>query len=274
MTAAQLSCDDAEVALGALVLGALDPAERQQVESHVRSCPRCASALAEIAPLPGLIHRAGLSPAELEPAPSRLLDAALARVRAEQAAAPGAAVAGSEPAGPATVGTASVGSASVGPASVGSETSGSETSGSETSGSAAPVVPLRRRRLPLLAAAAVAVLALVLGGVWWGSSHRTPATVTAMGSSVATGVEARIVMTPTDEGTTLDLTLSGVTPGEHCSLVAVGPDGKREVTSTWIANYEGEATITASTWFSVADLERFDITTPDGTTLLQVPVPA
>lgn len=259
MTAAQLSCDDAEVALGALVLGALDPAERQQVEAHVRSCPRCASALAEIAPLPGLIHRAGLSPAELEPAPPRILDAALARVRAEQAAAPGAAVAGSEPAG-----TASVGTASVGP----------ETSGSETSGSAAPVVPLRRRRLPLLAAAAVAVLALVLGGAWWGSSHRTPATVTAMGSSVATGVEARIVMTPTDEGTTLDLTLSGVTPGEHCSLVAVGPDGKREVTSTWIANYEGEATITASTWFSVADLERFDITTPDGTTLLQVPVPA
>lgn len=269
MTAAQLSCDDAEVALGALVLGALDPAERQQVESHVRSCPRCASALAEIAPLPGLIHRAGLSPAELEPAPSRILDAALARVRAEQAAAPGAAVAGSEPAGPATVGTASVGSASVGSAPV-----GSETVGSETSGPAAPVVPLRRRRLPLLAAAAVAVLALVLGGAWWGSSHRAPATVTAMGSSVATGVEARIVMTPTDEGTTLDLTLSGVTPGEHCSLVAVGPDGKREVTSTWIANYEGEATITASTWFSVADLKRFDITTPDGTTLLQVPVPA
>lgn len=269
MTAAQLSCDDAEVALGALVLGALDPAERQQVEAHVRSCPRCASALAEIAPLPGLIHRAGLSPAELEPAPPRILDAALARVRAEQAAAPGAAVAGSEPAGPPTVGTATVGTASVGSASV-----GSETVGSETTGPAAPVVPLRRRRLLLLAAAAVAVLALVLGGAWWSSSHRAPATVTAMGSSVATGVEARIVMTPTDEGTTLDLTLSGVTPGEHCSLVAVGPDGKREVTSTWIANYEGEATITASTWFSVADLERFDITTPDGTTLLQVPVPA
>jgi hypothetical protein len=242
MTSAQLSCQDAEIALGALVLGALDPTEREQVEAHVQTCPSCAAALAEIAPLPGLLHRAGLSPAELEPAPDRILQRALAEVRAETQ-------------GPAPV-------AAPVPSPTASEPP------------VAPVVPLRRRRLPLLAAAAVAVLALVLGGAWWSQSSRAPATVTAMGSSAATGVKAKVVMTPTDEGTTLDLTLSGVTPGEHCSLVAVGPDGKSEVASTWVANYEGEASITGSTWFSVADIERFDITTPDGTTLLEVPVPA
>ena len=237
MTTAQLSCADAEIALGALVLGALDPAEREQVETHVQTCPACAAKLAEIAPLPGLLHRAGLSPAELEPAPDRILTSALGRVRAEAAAARAP-----EPvAAPAPV---------------------------------APVVPLRRRRLPLLAAAAVAVLALVLGGAWWASTTRAPATVTAMGSSAATGVKAKVVMTPTDEGTTLDLTLSGVKPGEHCSLVAVGSDGTTEVTSTWVANYEGEATITGSTGISLADIERFDITTPSGQTLLEVPVPA
>ena len=241
MTAAQLNCADAEIALGALVLGSLDPAEREAVEAHVASCPTCAAALAEIAPLPGLLHRAALSPAELElePAPQRILDGALARVRAEEAA------------------------------------SGSEAEAkTKNEAPLAPVVPLRRRRLPLLAAAAVAVLALVLGGAWWASTTRAPATVTAMGSSAATGVKAKVVMTPTDEGTTLDLTLSGVKPGEHCSLVAVGSDGTTEVTSTWVANYEGEATITGATGISMADIERFDITTPSGQTLLEVPVPA
>ena len=241
MTAAQLDCADAEIALGALVLGSLDPAEREAVEAHVASCPTCAAALAEIAPLPGLLHRAALSPAELElgPAPQRILDGALARVRAEEAA------------------------------------SGSEAEAkTKNEAPLAPVVPLRRRRLPLLAAAAVAVLALVLGAGWWQASHKAPATLTASGSSAASGVKATVVMTPTDSGTTLDLTLSGVTPGEHCSLVAVSANGTHEVTSTWVANYEGDATITGSTGISLADIERFDITTPDGTTLLQVPVTA
>lgn len=244
MTAAQLDCADAEIALGALVLGALDPAEREQVEAHVQTCPACAAALAEIAPLPGLLHRAALSPAELElePAPQRILDGALASVRAEQAAAAPA---------PAP--------APVGPASA----------------PLAPVVPLRRRRLlPLLAAVAVAVLALVLGGAVWQARHQGPTTMTASGASVANGVKATVVMTPTEAGTTLDLTLSGVTPGEHCSLVAVSSTGTHEVTSTWVANYEGEATITGSTGISLADIARFDITTPDGQTLLQVPVTA
>lgn len=241
MTAAQLDCADAEIALGALVLGALDPAEREQVEAHVASCPACAAALAEIAPLPGLLHRAALSPADLElqPAPQSILDGALARVGAEQAA--GAAAPAPVEAAPAPL---------------------------------APVVPLRRRRLPLLAAAAVAVLALVLGAGWWQNQHKAPATMTASGASVANGVKATVVMTPTDAGTTLDLTLAGVTPGEHCSLVAVSSNGTHEVTSTWVANYEGDATITGSTGISLADIERFDITTPDGTTLLQVPVTA
>lgn len=245
MTSA-LSCSDAEIALGALVLGALDPVEREQVEAHVALCPPCAAALAEIAPLPGLLHRAELTSAGLEPAPDRILDRALAQIRAEEAFAEQG---GTEPAGTEPVGEAP-----------------------DAVEGVAPVVPLRRRRLPLLAAAAVAVLALVVGGAWW-SSHNQQGSLTASGSSDS-GVKAAVVMTPTDEGTTLDLTLSGVTPGEHCSLVVVAPDGRTEVASTWIANYEGEATITGSTWFSPADIERFDITTPDGTTLLSMTVPA
>ncbi|MBQ1442835.1 MAG: zf-HC2 domain-containing protein [Renibacterium sp.] len=43
----------------AYVLGALSPAERHEFEAHLASCPRCASAVAELAGMPGLL--AGLS---------------------------------------------------------------------------------------------------------------------------------------------------------------------------------------------------------------------
>jgi hypothetical protein len=54
----------------------------------------------------------------------------------------------------------------------------------------------------------------------------------------------------------------------------VGRDGEREVASTWIANYEGEASIIGNTWITRADLRRFEITTLDGRTLVTVDVPA
>jgi anti-sigma-K factor RskA len=233
MTAQTLPCTDAETALGALVLGALDPSERDQVEAHVRGCAHCASALAEIAPMAGLLHRAGITAGDLQPAPPEVLERALAQVHQESSAEPG-----------------------------------------ETPSASAEVVALRRRRLPLLAAAAVAVLALVLGGAWWSQHQVGPGSVTARGASASAGVKATVVMTPVDAGTSMNLTLSGVTPGQECSLVAVSSTGVREVTSTWVANYEGEAEITGTAALTLATIERLDITTPDGRTLLAIDVPA
>jgi len=59
-------CSEA-VALGAYVLGALEPAERREVEDHVRGCPTCAAELAEFMPLPGLLER--VRPEDLVPVP-------------------------------------------------------------------------------------------------------------------------------------------------------------------------------------------------------------
>lgn len=75
-----LECHRAEIALGALVLGALDPAERDQVEAHVSQCPRCTATLAELAPLPGLLHRVDpeQAAAGLPEPPSELLPGLLA----------------------------------------------------------------------------------------------------------------------------------------------------------------------------------------------------
>jgi len=58
------TCAEVQESLGVLVLGALDPAERETVEAHVRVCPPCAAVLAELAPLPGLLNRAASSEIE------------------------------------------------------------------------------------------------------------------------------------------------------------------------------------------------------------------
>lgn len=74
---------EARLALGALVLGALDPAERTAVEAHVSTCPACTSDLAEFAAIPGLLGRLSLDQVQAiaagpaEP-PSDLLDRVLA----------------------------------------------------------------------------------------------------------------------------------------------------------------------------------------------------
>ena len=44
-------------ALGGYVLGALDPAERRQLEHHLKECRDCTNELARLSPLPGLLGR-------------------------------------------------------------------------------------------------------------------------------------------------------------------------------------------------------------------------
>ncbi len=214
----QWQCPLAEESLGALVLGALDPAERDQVEEHVRGCTSCSAILGELAPLPGLLHRIDLPTAE-GPPPQDLLERAIAQARAQQ-----------------------------------------------------PVDLPRRRWKAVLAVGAAAVAAGVLVVGILVSAH--PQSVTVSATSPTSDVSATVVVTPTDSGTELALTLEGVPAGEHCQLVAVGRDGSREVASTWIANYEGEAVVTGNTSVTRADLRRLDITTTDGQTLVTIDVPA
>lgn len=49
--------DDARIALGAYVLGALEPAERHAVEGHLRACTTCRDELSRLSVLPPLLER-------------------------------------------------------------------------------------------------------------------------------------------------------------------------------------------------------------------------
>lgn len=78
------TCDEVRMSLGALAVGALDPAEEQQVREHLERCPGCAEeaeALAETAGALGLIDADIEIPVSL---PADLLPKVLARISADR----------------------------------------------------------------------------------------------------------------------------------------------------------------------------------------------
>jgi hypothetical protein len=52
-----MECPEARISLGVYVLGAIDPAERAQVDAHLTTCRDCRDELAGLAGLPALLSR-------------------------------------------------------------------------------------------------------------------------------------------------------------------------------------------------------------------------
>ena len=230
--------------LGPLVLGSLSPEERAATEAHVATCPSCQAELAELAPLPGLLHR--LSPAEAEWAGATpdLLPGLLAR------------------AAELTGDTEGTGDTLEPP--------------HRTSDGASSHVRRSGRRAAGWAAAGVAVAA----GISWmfaagplSGPEPAPTSVVVQAHDDESGITGEVTLSEADEGTDLRLELSGVPAGSRCQLVAVTADGT-DVTASWDATYGGHATFTGSTHYAIEDIEELLITTPEGETLLTMPMPA
>lgn len=228
----------AEADLGVLVLGALDPSEREAVEAHVAECPSCAAIVAELAPLPGLLKRVDTTSLDLGAPPPEILDRALAQIRAEDAQ-------------------------------------------QAESNDAAVIAIKSRKRGWWVAGASIAAAAAVAFGVlvYVNQANPSPSKPIASsqivaGSDQTTGVSARVLMAPVAQGTSLSLSVSGVEQGERCQLVAIGRDGTRDVTSTWVVMYRHGVKINTGTTLKISQIKRLDITTPEGDVLLQMPVKA
>jgi hypothetical protein len=72
VTDTTMDCREARLSLGVLVLGVIDPEERPALEAHLTVCERCSAELAELAVLPGLLHRLDpVAAASGLPSPSR-----------------------------------------------------------------------------------------------------------------------------------------------------------------------------------------------------------
>ena len=216
-----LDCNGATVSLGAYVVGALEHAERAELEAHLAHCPMCRDELAELAPLPGLMSRltadeAMAGPPTLDPVgSSAMLDRLLAAASTERRRA----------------------------------------SRARWVAAAAAVV--------LLAGAGTgAVVATRGNGAHWQQTAK----------AAAGPVHLTVKLADQASGTKLDMTMSGVTSGQRCSLVAVGRDGRTEDAGWWEATYEGTAHITGTTSIARKDLTQLKVVTDEGKTLVVVPV--
>jgi hypothetical protein len=248
-------CREVELSLGVLVLGALEPAQRPAIEAHIAACPRCSAILAELAPLPGLMHR--LDPFERDAAAeprssqSASQQSASQQSAAQQSAAQQSAAQRSSPPQP------------------------------------LPLVPLelrerlvlaarkertRRRRWVAGIAAAAVFVALSLAAAasigLWSDRQATVASAT----DARTSVRADVRLMPDATGSALALSLTGVTPAEHCKLVAIDAQGRRDVAAAWVATYDGRATVTGHTSFRPDQITRLVVVTDAGSTLVRVPI--
>lgn len=82
---ANSECSWLRMSLGVYVLGAIDPAERAEVDRHLSGCERCRGELASLAGLPAMLSRVSEEQVErLGPPPEELFESILARAGRER----------------------------------------------------------------------------------------------------------------------------------------------------------------------------------------------
>jgi Putative zinc-finger len=134
---------------------------------------------------------------------------------------------------------------------------------------ALPGRPPRRRNRWLLAAAAAVVVA---GGVGTGVAITSGAPGPTTVQAGAGAVHARATIAAEGTGSGITLTMDGLPRGATCSLVAVGRNGERDRTRSWTVDYDGDLHWTGTVALAPDELDRLEVVTDDGRTLVTLPV--
>ena len=217
-------CREIRQALGVYVLGAIDPAERAQVDEHLATCPECREELASLAGLPAMLRKVPVVEAERlaaaeddpdltgMPSPELLTSllgrtANARRIRRWRGLAAAAAVALVAVAGGAAV------------------TNALDPSGTR------PTVPAN------------------LTEVW----HQTS------GSGPVAGAHLTVRYRHEPWGTEMKVNVTGLRPGSVCELQVTDSTGGNSVVGGWVL-WHGNAWYPASTWLAENDLRAFEVT--------------
>lgn len=254
--------------VGAYALGLLEDADRLRFEEHLAACERCRTELDGMGGMRGLfdgIDADAFAPLRAAPFPGR--DDAREQGDAGAAApepAPTAPVTDLRAVRSSRVRRAAVALASVAAAAallvtgigIGGGFTSDDTSSQAHSDHVMPTSPSGE---------------LLLTG------ERHPATGSVQGVGSVTGV---VALETKGWGTHVGLELSGVQGPLLCDLVAVGPDGKTEVIGNWQVPAKGYGvpsnpqplTFHGGTSFAKDTIQRVDVRTMDGQTLVSVPV--
>jgi hypothetical protein len=235
-----MDCPEARVSLGVYVLGAIDPAERAQVDAHLATCRDCRDELAGLAGLPAL----------------------LARVSTEEAIA----LATTDGPFPAAAGEAAE--------------PPRELLATVLDLTAARRRRRRWREASLGVAAALVIAVGVFGGVQLGSSpapltnaaqgqaalYNGPAngpmqTVTGKSGDTA----ATVAYSSMGWGTQVDVKVNGIPVGTNCQLWAIDANGNRYLAGTWVTdNNEGKVWYPGSVGLSSKNVAAFQVTVGHG----------
>jgi anti-sigma factor RsiW len=239
---------DYRVAIGAYVLGGLQPEEAAELEGHLDDCPDCQRELAE---LTDTAAQLALVPPEL-----------VAETLAEGLTAP-------FPAGPAPRG--------------GTDDLILQRTLRDIR---AERVAARRRRTLAVAAGLVALVAapvitaVALGGGTGGTPVAQPPASTAPAGTViqasdsATGVSGVATLVSAPWGTKLQARFTGEPKGETCRLFVVSSSGEREIAANWIvtavaANGAG-TNVQGSVSIPKTGIDYLRVQTATGRTLLTI----
>ena len=253
-------------AVGAYLLGALEPAEADEVAAHLSECESCRADYAELADLVPLM--AMVTEQDAVRGPVRPEPAVLGRVL-ETSRREGAQVQAKRGQQPPVSTAASFAAADAAPAPAGT------------------AVARRRPGRTRLALTAACVLLAAAGSVVGVrmSTHAAPSnswSATVMVSSYGNGGGASansdimVVadVTPTSWGSKITLQMQNVPDGYKCSMVVWGTDGRREPDGSWTAP-AGQTTFTipATSSFSPDHISAIDVNLPGGVNLLRVSHP-
>jgi anti-sigma factor RsiW len=226
-------------AVGAYALGALEPAEADQVAAHIAECDECGAQYVEFIELLPLL--AAVTEQEAIDGPVRPEPAVLGRV-----------LAAAEPPRPRAA------RYRLGP------------------DRPARVAQRPRARLAMAAAGLVLVLGGAGAAVAVSTANHS-AVVTAWSASgtaapdpgvTAQAITASVRVTAADAGSAIELTMSHVPPGYNCSLVVVTKDGHREESSSWTAPSSGTLTFPDRVAAPPDKIASVQVVIPTGETLL------
>lgn len=242
--------------LGVYLLGALDPVERSEFESHLSYCDICRTELVRLSPLPGLLNQ--ISPEDFadDLPPTGTEGTTVTRVPLQ-----------SRPVlDPVPV---SVSQPVTEPVPLQRRPARNDTP--EAS-------PRKTRRYWKVAVAAAAVVVLAAGGVFGWQALREPdappqATgVTWTAESGAASANARLV--EHRWGTEIQSKVRGLPSGRQCYLVVYDRYGNREIAGWWGTDHDPNAEIPGSTSFQRNSITRLEYLLDDRVTIaLTIPAP-
>ena len=238
----QMDCAEARLSLGVYVLGAIDPAERAMVDSHLARCRDCRDELAGLAGIPALLSRVG----------------------AEEAFA--LAESDGPPAGLAAVG-------------MGTAEPSRELLATVIDLTSARRRRRRWRDASLGVAAALVIAAGVFGGLRLGSAPPQTPQASAQYPGPATGpwrtttgqsqgMTATVMYRSMGWGTQLAAKVSGIPVGTICQMWVLGPGSARTLVASWDTDdREGTVWYPASAAVSAGQMHGFVITVGAGSAI-------